>query len=622
MMKKLLLSALTLGAFFSQAQIFSEDFSNGIPNTFTLINNDGLTPNAAVSYVNDAWVARTDAGTGNGYAASTSWYTPAGTSDDWMITPSITITNANTYLLWKAGAPDASFPDGYEVLISTTGTSMADFTVVYTNTGEGAPFVSRALDVSSYAGSNIYVAFRNNSNDMFLLFVDDIVVAEYPNADVAGNDIDVDKVYATNTNVNIEASFTNNGQSVTSATLNYSINGGTPVTTTLSGLSFNPTATETFSSATAWTPSAAGQYTIKAWLSNLNGGTADADNSNDTAMATVQVVANPPQRNVLAEEFSSSTCPPCKTWNDNVYNTALANYNKHSDKLVVKYQVPIPTAGDPSRNADSDARRAYYGVNSAPTMLVNGTEPDYDNIATWGDAAAAYADAETAGLAAPALASIVAYADVDGQGNTITVSINATVNPIVDMTSGDYRVQMIVLQKNYTFNGATNGDFEYHHVMRKMLPSPSGTTINAAAGGSQSFTESYTFNVGGVAAGNFNLWNDNLEVIVFVEDQNDMTISNAKQADLNIIGLSEAQTLEGVSIFPNPAHDKVGIDIANNTEDVTVEMVSTVGQVVYKGAFTSNESIVLETSNLEMGMYIVTVKAGGKVNTQRLAISH
>lgn len=619
-MKKLFFSALSLCALYGQAQIFSEDFSSGIPSTFTLIDNDSLTPNASVNYVTDAWVARS--ASGNGYAASTSWYDPAGTADDWLITPSITITNANTYLLWKAGAPDADFPDGYEVLISTTGTNIADFTMVYSNNGEGAPFISRALDISSYAGSSIHVAFRNNSNDMFLLFVDDIMVAEYSDADVAGLDIDINKFYATNTAIDIEASFTNNGKAINSATLNYSVNGGAAVSTSLSGLSFNPTATETFASGTAWTPSAAGIYEIKVWLSNLNGGNADVDNSNDTAYATVEVVANPPQRNVLAEEFSSSTCPPCKTWNDNVYNTALANYNKFSDKLVIKYQVPIPTAGDPSRNADSDARRSYYDVNSAPTMLVNGTEPDYDNIATWADATAAYTQAETDGLDAPALADIIASADVDGQGSTIEVSVNATINPIVDMTNGDYRVQMVVLQRNYTFNGATNQDFNYHHVMRKMIPDPNGTALNVAAGGSQTVSGSYTFTVGGVAEGNFNLWNDDLEVIVFVEDMNDKNISNAKQASLNIIGLNEGQTLEDVSIFPNPAHDKLGINIDNNRETVSVEVVSTVGQTVYQGTFNANENIVLETSDLEMGMYVVTVKAGGKVSTQRIAISH
>ncbi len=621
-MKKLLFFGLALSFLGAQAQIFSEDFSNGIPSSFTLIDNDGNTPAAQVSFITDAWVARTSTD-GNGYAASTSWYAPPGTADDWLITPAITITNSDTYLLWKAGAQDQSFPDGYEVLISTTGTAIADFSVAYSNPGEGAPFVSRALDLSSYVGSTIHVAFRNNSNDMFLLLVDDIVVNEFPDVDVAGLDVIVDKFYATNTAVDIEATFTNNGKGVSSATLNYSVNGGTPVSTALSGFTFNPTATETFVSGTTWTPTAAGQYKIKAWLSNINGGTADANNTNDTAYADVTVLSNPPQRNVLAEEFSSSTCPPCKTWNDNVYNAALAGYNNFGDKLVVKYQVPIPVAGDPSRNPDSDARRAYYGVNSAPTMLVNGREPEgYATITTWADATNAYTEAEADGLAAPALAEIVASADVDGQGNNTTITVNATINPIIDMNNGNYRVQMVVSQKAYTFNGATNGDFNYKHVMRKMLPDPNGTALNTAAGGSQAVTGSFQFPVGGVAEGNYNLWNNNIEVIVFVEDIDDMSISNASQAHLNIIGLGENQTLAGVSIFPNPANNRMGIVIENNNNEVSVQLTNTIGQTVRKSTFSPNENIILDTQNLEMGMYVITVTAGNRSYTQRVAISH
>lgn len=40
----------------SQTTIFNENFNTGIPNTWTLINNDNKTPAANVSFVNAAWV--------------------------------------------------------------------------------------------------------------------------------------------------------------------------------------------------------------------------------------------------------------------------------------------------------------------------------------------------------------------------------------------------------------------------------------------------------------------------------------------------------------------------------------------------------------------------------------
>ena len=68
--------------------IFSEDFQQGIPATWTLINADGLTPSANVAYVTDAWIGREDivVNASDSVAISTSWYSPAGASDDWLIT--------------------------------------------------------------------------------------------------------------------------------------------------------------------------------------------------------------------------------------------------------------------------------------------------------------------------------------------------------------------------------------------------------------------------------------------------------------------------------------------------------------------------------------------------------
>lgn len=106
--------------------IFSEDFSGPTPlANWTLFNVDAKTPNTNVGVVNDAWVALSVAG--NVAAVSTSWYTPAGASDDYMLTPSITLIN-NNYLFFNGQALDPAFPDGYQVKISTTMPTVAALT--------------------------------------------------------------------------------------------------------------------------------------------------------------------------------------------------------------------------------------------------------------------------------------------------------------------------------------------------------------------------------------------------------------------------------------------------------------------------------------------------------------
>jgi hypothetical protein len=176
LVKVLLVLWLAVGLRELPAQVFSEDFNGGIPATWTLTDVDGQTPNANVAIFTEAWIALEEA-VGDSAAASTSWYTPAGQSDDWLITPAIAIPAGTYELRWKAIAQDANFPDGYEVRVSTTGTAVADFgTVLFSIAAENPVETSRTLDVSAYAGQTVHFAWRNNSSDKFILRIDDVVV--------------------------------------------------------------------------------------------------------------------------------------------------------------------------------------------------------------------------------------------------------------------------------------------------------------------------------------------------------------------------------------------------------------------------------------------------------------
>ncbi len=93
-------SAIFFLSFHASAQTYLNcDFSQGIPADFTLIDNDGNTPSATMQKegfsVGTPWIAASPKGESNVAACSTSWYSPKGTSDDWLITPSFRIDDAN-----------------------------------------------------------------------------------------------------------------------------------------------------------------------------------------------------------------------------------------------------------------------------------------------------------------------------------------------------------------------------------------------------------------------------------------------------------------------------------------------------------------------------------------------
>jgi len=109
----------------AQITLLNENFSTGIPSTWALLDDDGFTPHSAVSQFTAAWIYYES--TDDSSAASTSYYEPADTASDYLILPKLALLTFSK-LVWNARSVDASYPDGYLVLISTTDSLKASFT--------------------------------------------------------------------------------------------------------------------------------------------------------------------------------------------------------------------------------------------------------------------------------------------------------------------------------------------------------------------------------------------------------------------------------------------------------------------------------------------------------------
>lgn len=164
------------------------DFSEGIPETFTLIDADGNTPSADTGKygfaVGNPWVTYYVESESNDVAVSTSWYSTSGTSSDWMILPALTIESADCLLSWRAMATDKYFSDGYEVYVSESGTDIADFNTaqpLFSVAAEEASWQRHSVSLADYVGKTIHIAFVNNSTDCAMLYLDDIFAGK-PNA--------------------------------------------------------------------------------------------------------------------------------------------------------------------------------------------------------------------------------------------------------------------------------------------------------------------------------------------------------------------------------------------------------------------------------------------------------
>lgn len=163
---------------------YSYDFEKGIPDDFILIDLDGCTLSTDVMKFGftqgDSWIACSLPDEDNVVACSTSWYSPAGTSSDWLILPTIHVDEGMT-LRWRGKAFDRNFRDGYFVAIATSGgDSPDDFEVeapIFKTNAELNEWIFHTISLNEYVGMDIRIAFVNDSKDCSRLFIDDIAIS-------------------------------------------------------------------------------------------------------------------------------------------------------------------------------------------------------------------------------------------------------------------------------------------------------------------------------------------------------------------------------------------------------------------------------------------------------------
>ena len=172
----LLVSALLTTTLNAQTVLIEEDFTNGMPAGWQVIDQDQLTPHADVSNFTEAWIGYTT--TTDTCLASTSYYTDGdGQSADYLILPNVSLESFGSLLSWDSRSYDANYPESYVVLVSATGSSISSFTdTVKIVTNDSPYWKTRTINLfnKGYANQNVYVAFRNTSANNYILGLDNI----------------------------------------------------------------------------------------------------------------------------------------------------------------------------------------------------------------------------------------------------------------------------------------------------------------------------------------------------------------------------------------------------------------------------------------------------------------
>ncbi|MCI5057759.1 MAG: choice-of-anchor J domain-containing protein [Flavobacteriales bacterium] len=619
MKRNLLLFFCVLISFAGMSQniLFSEDFENSetMPSNILVFDVDGQTPASAVSWCTNAWTVRTEfADPSNNVAGSISWYSPAGTSNDWMVIPGIAIQNTGTNLRWRAKAQDPDYPDGYEVYISTTGTNPNDFTgssPVFSVAAEDTAWTVHSVNLDTYVGSTINIAFRNNSNDMFVLMVDDIAVGETGAVDVALNEVSNDKFSIYPNNISVAGQIRNIGfTDITSLDIKWT-DGTTTYTETISGINVTPLQTYNFTHSDNIAISGSDLYRVTVWADASN----DVNHMNDTSKGSITGIPYKPTRVMVAEEGTGTWCGWCPRGEVNMEQMLTNN--------------PSTFIGIAVHNGDPMAETTY-------DQNVGALLPGYPSSIVNRDAAIGAVDPGDWSSTMPAVTAKTVPNEVwvtaeHDASNMVTITVKTN---ILGTIEGDYRFAGAVLENNVTggagyeqtnyYAGGSNGamggyenlpdpvpasQMVYNHVARTLLGGWDGVNGSLPVGEVPAGQYEHQFTYQIPSGSNV----EDFEFVGFLIDNASGEILNAgKQKSFPVSVYEQTKSEIIATVFPNPFNEVLNIDfMLNETSNVEINMFNTLGELVksesHQDIANGRNLITINSADLENGIYFLQI---------------
>lgn len=321
-------------------------------------------------------------------------------------------------------------------------------------------------------------------------------------------------------------------------------------------------------------------------------------------------------RILLAENFTNMANATTATAN----NSSFRNFNSTLDTdELIKIQYHTGFGGDDEiysvNSADPDARAAFYGITSSFSGHIDGKSQG-TFTGSWVNTEYNKRSLDVS----PLTIDLVTLPDPDNSLN-IEAVVHVDQNLINNINpNSQYVIHIGVLEK--TVNNET-------FVLRKLLPSASGTPLTSlTAGSTQTVNVSYQL----THVENPN----NMAIVAFVQDltsqnQDGVLVKEILQAKMlssvappiNIVTDLEKSD-EVFSIYPNPADRDLIVSLPEIAAKQTqVVMFDQMGKVVREVTFEKGEhSKQLDTETLSAGVYLIKVETSKGMLMKKVVITH
>lgn len=608
-MKKLLLIPLLLLSNFLHSQIILQENFDALGDPITLptgwtITNQSNPVGTATWFRGNTAALTSYNGPADGYIG-VNYQSGAGVSNlsNWLMTPSRTVQNGDEVSFYTR-VPGSQYPDRMELRMSTSGdssvnpsgsTGLGSFTTLcasvnqnltvggYPTTWTKITYVVTGLSgqVACKFALRYNVTGGGTGNNSDYVGVDAFQIKRPVNNDLSLESVTVPSIIV-NGNFSFNGTVKNVGSNlVTSYDVTWQSNGGALQTYNITGVNIAPGATNNFTHSVPLNVIAGSAYSLVFNVSTVNattdGFTADNSITKNTTGASGSTTYKP-----LIEKFTSSTCSPCASYNNATFNPFYTAQNQNFNYIA--YQMNWPGAGDIYYTAEGAVRRDYYGVDAITSLWIDGGE--YST----GNSQATLTTHVNAEATKPGYFGLTANRNLSG--NNAVVNYNIT-----PYLTGSFVLHAAVIEKLTDQNVGSNGETSFKHVMMKMVPNASGTTINTTAG------TPISGQISASLAGTNIEENSDLEVIVFIQNATTREIMQSFKATDATMSL-EDNALAKVKLYPNPASNNIRF---TNIQEATIMITDVTGKVVLQTEGVDENSII-NVSNLNSGIYLVNIK--------------
>jgi len=404
---------------------------------------------------------------------------------------------------------------------------------------------------------------------------------------------------------------------ITSFKIDVTYNGAT-VTENVSGVSIPSLAVHDVNLAQTLT-AASGNKDITATVSQVNGGGADGNPSDDSKTISINPIVPAPGKMVLAEEATGTWCGWCPRG-----TVAMANMQEAYPQFWAG--VAVHNA-DPMVNTDYDGAFGATGFPNAKVDRSNFIDPS------------GIENAFLTRIQQAPKATLVNSATYDAGNRKLKVHLDVTFQ---GAASGDWRVALVLTEHGVTGSGSNwgqanyysyqsqnmplvgagknwqqelnpvpGGQMVYDHVARLITPSFGGMTGAFPSSISANDKFGFDFEVALDAS-----WEkDEIEIIT-------MLIAPGGQID-NAAKMSAAYAypvgVEGVepslfTLHPNPASDVIILTLSESSQP-EITITDMLGRITYvvKPTFEDGQ-VTIPVGELASGMYLVHVRNGNSVS--------